>query len=178
MIVSGPPGAGKTTIARQLAPMVHLPLIAKDDIKESLADSLGKRSLRWSKRLGAATWDLLFVEMERFGEAGASAMFESNFYPRQHAARIGELVARHAMHSLEVHVIATPETMVERHRNRERHAIHHSPILTAGLARRWAENNGPLRIGPMVEVDTTEPESVDLRSIVEQIREATRGTEH
>jgi predicted kinase len=40
-------GAGKTTLARKLAPALELPLIARDDLKESLFETLG-----WSQRLG------------------------------------------------------------------------------------------------------------------------------
>lgn len=56
IIVLGPPCAGKTTLARRIAQEFQLPLIAKDDIKESLFDSLGWRDREWSKKLGRATF--------------------------------------------------------------------------------------------------------------------------
>jgi predicted kinase len=36
VVVSGPPASGKTTLARQIAPALGLPLIAKDTIKRAL----------------------------------------------------------------------------------------------------------------------------------------------
>jgi adenylate kinase family enzyme len=41
VLVSGAPGAGKTTLASALAPALGFPLIAKDHIKETLVDVLG-----------------------------------------------------------------------------------------------------------------------------------------
>ena len=38
VVVSGPPGSGKTTLATALAPALGLPLIAKDTIKEAPDD--------------------------------------------------------------------------------------------------------------------------------------------
>ncbi len=56
VVVTGPPAAGKTTIAREIARRLHLPLIAKDTIKEALFDGLGTGDLAWSQRLGTATY--------------------------------------------------------------------------------------------------------------------------
>jgi predicted kinase len=39
------PSSGKTTVAEGLAERLRLPLIAKDDIKESLYESLGAPDL-------------------------------------------------------------------------------------------------------------------------------------
>jgi adenylate kinase family enzyme len=39
LIVTGPPGVGKTTVAEALAPRLGLPLLAKDDLKETLHDA-------------------------------------------------------------------------------------------------------------------------------------------
>jgi predicted kinase len=40
VLVSGPPAAGKTTVALPLAAALAWPLISKDDIKEALVDVL------------------------------------------------------------------------------------------------------------------------------------------
>lgn len=45
VLVSGVPGTGKSTIAAPLAAALGLPLIAKDLIKEALADTLAAPAL-------------------------------------------------------------------------------------------------------------------------------------
>jgi len=40
VVVSGPPGSGKTTVARELARALGFPLLSKDTIKEAMMASL------------------------------------------------------------------------------------------------------------------------------------------
>ena len=177
VLVSGPPGAGKTTLAHQLAPRLKLPLVAKDDIKESLYDALGWSDLEWSQKLGRATWDAMFVLMERFLSAGASAIFESNFYPEHHRDRLTQLHEKTPYVLFEVYCIAEAATLAERNNTRDRHPGHHwSSGITPELAATWAANNAPLELGPhFVKVDTTDPESFDLDDVVSRIEEVRDG---
>jgi dephospho-CoA kinase len=48
VVVSGAPGAGKSTLAVPLARALGFPLVSKDVIKESLFDSLGQVDARVS----------------------------------------------------------------------------------------------------------------------------------
>ena len=121
VFVTGPPGAGKTTLVRALAPRLGLLPIAKDDIKESLSDSLGETGLRWSKKLGAATWDVLWLLIERCAAANASAIFESNFYPKVHRERLLELRRKHPFLAFELQCTADEAVRRKRHAERERH---------------------------------------------------------
>ena len=73
VLVSGAPGAGKTTLASPLALRLGWPLIAKDQIKETLFDAMGGvgGSLEESRRFGAGA-------MECCAEPGAKADQESH----------------------------------------------------------------------------------------------------
>lgn len=53
VVISGAPGAGKSTLARALAGAPDLPPFEKDVIKEALGDALGADSLEESQRLAA-----------------------------------------------------------------------------------------------------------------------------
>jgi predicted kinase len=178
VLVSGPPGAGKTTLAAQLAPRLRLPLVAKDDIKESLFDALGWSDLEWSRKLGRATWDAMFVLMERFLSAGASAIFESNFYPQWHRERLTLLHDKAPFTLFEVYCIADPATLARRNNERNRHPGHHwSSGITPQLAATWATANAPLDLGPhLLRLDTSDPESLDLDGIIRRIEEVRDGT--
>ncbi|HEY8679072.1 MAG TPA: AAA family ATPase [Candidatus Dormibacteraeota bacterium] len=59
-MVSGPPGSGKTTVARELARSLRFPLFSKDTIKEALMASLEVPDVEASKRLGKAVFAALF----------------------------------------------------------------------------------------------------------------------
>lgn len=165
VLVSGAPGSGKTTLARDLAPPLHLPLIAKDDIKETLFDSLGFSDRAWSQKLGVATWEVLFMLLDRAVSAGADAMFESNFHT-EHRARIATLRAT----VVEVHCFARPVTLVRRIRERERHPGHVDDTIEfdgKALLRR----HQPIA-ERVVRVDTEDRSAIDVDGIVRQIREA------
>ncbi len=62
LLVTGPPAAGKTTIAAALAERLDLPLLAKDTLKEALAGPLGVIEQAGSRRLGAAVFELLELD--------------------------------------------------------------------------------------------------------------------
>ncbi|MCB1000161.1 MAG: AAA family ATPase [Acidimicrobiales bacterium] len=69
VLVNGLPAAGKSTLAPHLADALQLPLVSKDVIKETHADTLGSEpppgltQRDWNRRLGAAAsqtmWALL-----------------------------------------------------------------------------------------------------------------------
>ena len=79
IIITGAPCTGKTTLARRIAQEFRLPLAAKDDLKESLFESLGWKDRAWSQQLGRATMRLLFYFVESQIAAGRSCIVESNF---------------------------------------------------------------------------------------------------
>lgn len=65
------PSSGKTTVAEGLAQRLSLPLIAKDEIKESLYDSLGAEDVSSSTVLGEAAYTLIFALARTIDPAGA-----------------------------------------------------------------------------------------------------------
>ena len=73
VVVTGMPSSGKTTVAEAVARLLRLPLIAKDEIKESLFETLGWGERAWSMKLGGASYEVLMVFLEAQLRAKARA---------------------------------------------------------------------------------------------------------
>lgn len=165
IVVTGPPAAGKTTIARELAMRLQLPLIAKDTIKEALFDELGTGDLAWSRRLGTATFGVMLALAEESLAAGGSFVLEANFARGEGNTRLAQLPARF----VQVHCSAPLDVLVGRYSTRERHPGHVDGERIDAL--REAVQSGrhePLELpGTLIRVDTTGP--VDIAALTEQL---------
>jgi predicted kinase len=166
VIVTGPPAAGKTTVARELSARLQLPLIAKDTIKESLFDALGSGDLEWSRRLGEATYLAMLALVEESVALGGSLMLEANFVlGSEVASRLAVLPARF----VQVHCSAPLDVLLERYEQRERHPGHVDTERVEAL--REAVETGrhePLDLpGETIRVETTDP--TDFEALVARL---------
>lgn len=177
IIVTGLPGTGKTTLARRLAADLELPFIHKDGIKETLFERLGWSDREWSRRLGSASYDLLYYFLDVELAAGRSAVVESNFSAQQDTPRFLALKDRHEFAPIQILCYASTEVVLERFRARaaspERHPGHveaeNMAEFEAALLRGRIE---PLPIGgTVIEVDTTDFARVDCNSLVQTVVE-------
>jgi predicted kinase len=166
VVVTGPPAAGKTTIARALGARLRLPLIEKDTIKEALFDGLGAGDLAWSQRLGDATYLAMCRLVEESVSVGASLLVEGNLVRRSDLeATLAALPAR----IFQVHCTAPLELLTERYVGRERHPGHVDAERIEGL--REAVETGrhePLELpGETIRIDTSE--AVDLAALGDRV---------
>lgn len=174
IVICGAPASGKTTLARRLAADLRLPLLEKDVIKESLAESLGAIDLGDSRRIGTASFRLLYDLAESMLVRGADVMIEANL-TRPYA---GTPLARLSDHAglLIVQCEAEATTIERRYRERaergQRHAAHVDldalPDLIAGLARHAYDLTG---LGyPSLRVRTGDGHDPELATVLSTIR--------
>lgn len=168
IIVNGPPGAGKSTLARPLARRLGLPLIAKDPIKERLADAFGTGALNYADRFGLAAILQVYAIAEELVRAGQSVVIESFFHHGKAEPELAPLLKR--ANALQVYVYADQPLLISRYERRvadpERHLIHRDADRLDDLLRYLADGTtAPLDLNiPMLPIDTTygpvDPEEV------------------
>jgi predicted kinase len=164
-MVSGAPGAGKSTLAGPLAQALALPLLSKDVIKERLADVLGQRAEPevWTKALGSASMELIWT----LAACSPAVVLEANFRPKSTYER--RMLSGLGGRLVEVYCRCPPEEASRRYSARsligERHAIHTLRDLPAALL---AEFDRPVGLGAVIEVDTTGP--VDIEALAASVR--------
>lgn len=158
VLVGGAPGAGKTTLARRLAQDLGQPLLAKDEIKEALYDTLGAPDRAASQRIGAATYAVVYLLAERLLAAGVSPIIESNFRRGVSEPELRSLTAQTP--TVLIHCQAPRDIILARYAERaasgERHPGHHDHDAAAALAANLAAGHfEPLDLAiPTLVVDT------------------------
>jgi predicted kinase len=176
VIIGGAPASGKTTLGRRLAAEFRLPYIGKDDIKETLYDTLGTGDRDWSRRLGSASVSLLYLFVEIELRAGRSVIAECNFDARFAVPELRALIDRYDALPLEILCLAEPDVLRARYQQRaetgERHAGHLDHLIAAELPGRIGEYRLLSIGGESMVLDTTDLAAVDYGRVARRLQQA------
>ena len=174
IIISGPPGAGKTRLSRPLARKLGLPLFSKDAIKEQLADSLSEHATGISRQLGHAAMLQIYAVAGEMLNAGHSLVIEGFFHKGLAEADLAPLME--LADTTLVHVQADEALLLSRYEKRasdpDRHSIHEDATRLGDLKHYLAEGVAdPLDLDcHLVVIDTTYG-SIDVEEVAFMIQD-------
>lgn len=128
IIVTGFPASGKTRLANEISKYLNIPVISKDFIKESLFDSLGYKDREYSKKIGRASYDLMYKTIESYINNNISLITETNFDSKFSSKYFNNLIKKYNCLAVQVICNANNNVLLGRFKKRaksdERHPGH------------------------------------------------------
>lgn len=170
VVVSGPAGAGKTTLAHKIAQGVGCPAISRDEIKEGMAHASPGFVPRPGDELTRRTLPVFFGVLELLLRAGVTTVADAAFQDRVWRPRLEPL--RGLAHLRIVHCVISADVAVQRILRRSEEnplrQVHADPRpheMTAYARERDAFDRVSVD-APWIEVDTTDGYRPGLDEIV------------
>jgi predicted kinase len=176
VVVSGPPGTGKTTLAHALARDLPCPAICRDEIKEGMAHAQpGDFQGEHGDPLTVRTVPLFFEVLRELLAGGVTVVAEAAFQGRVWKPRLEPLSQLAQLRIVQCHVdhAVSFERTVRRGAENTHHRRAHGDSTIGKQAEDWArafESFDRVSIAaPSLDVDTTDGYAPDLAQIVDFI---------
>jgi len=168
VLVTGVPGSGKTTLARELSVRLRLPLLSMDTIKEQLFTTLGVGDRAWALQLRTAS---LAVIWSLLPDCPDGAIVDLWLDPERDRGVAQSGLTRAGVGPV-LEVLCAPPAAVAaaRYAARSRHPGHLPPDeATLTRIREAAELIAPLGLGPTLRLDTSS--SVNADQVADWLRQ-------
>lgn len=177
IVITGPPASGKTTLGKWLSQQLKWPYIGRDDIKETLFDALGWSDREWSKKLGSASYELLYHYLLTHLAVSQPIIIESNFNPTFSTPQFQAYDRQFGICVLEIQCYAEHALLQQRYRQRveagTRHPGHVDFVNYETLATSLAQGYDTTPILPtatVLRLDTTHIEENDYILLLTKIQ--------
>jgi predicted kinase len=153
VVVSGPAGSGKTTLAHELARAIGCPAICRDEIKEGMVHAAGRFEPTAGDVLTTRTLPLFFQTVRLLLEAGVTVVAEAAF--QNHVWKPNLEPLRPLAKLRVVQCRTDPTTARQRMRDRAASRVAHADGEVIDDARYFDDFRRLQMTAPSIDVDTT-----------------------
>jgi predicted kinase len=169
VLVNGKPATGKTTIAKKFAKRLGVPFVGRDDIKEKLFDTLGVGNREWSRKMGKASFDLMYYVVEKLLQTGQSFVVETVFESQFANQKWDELISQFGFKLIQVVCETDDEIRIKRFIDRNENGQRHPGHVDHNNYQKQKIDFDPINCShQLLFVNTNNFERVDINSIVEE----------
>ena len=178
IVVTGTPASGKTTFVRAISKKFALPIVAKDEIKEILFDSLGVVNRDFGRKLGGASFDLIYSISDQLMQSKVPHIIEGNFNPMFANDVLNEKFKTYNCKALQFNFFADSSKISDRFQERWENRLNdggrhegHFDNENYNMVKEIGGKMDALSImGNLIEVDTTNFDSVNYDYLHREIK--------
>jgi len=138
ILINGICASGKSTLAQDLSNKFKIPLIMKDQIKETLFDTLACKNIEKSQKLGLASMELLYSMLSNFLKTNNCCIVEANFMKKFAEPVFLDFKKNYDFDLIQIICECNHKIAFKRHTKRKRHKGHFDSL-------RIKESNGEFR---------------------------------